>query len=156
MICKQRFFLSSDQQAVQYCKQHSDTFIAIVWPLVQTKIHEIENLLEKNALLCYKKKMVFDPTLAFMLLKEAHQRIPTVRADLRKHYSWYFPNEEVTTQPARIYLLRAKNLEKILESKYAVRKLFKHLQYRSIHATDTHSETIFFAQLLFSTQQEAQ
>ena len=63
------------------------------------------------------------------------------------HFSWYFPKGALDN-PAKIYVIKASSLSKVLTCKYAIRKLFN-LQYRAVHINDTHKETIALAEILF-------
>ncbi len=137
---------TDESEVVQYCKKNKDTFIAIVWPMTQGKSKEIEKLFSSYGTICFKKKIKLTEKTAYLILKESHYNCPAAK-DMKSHFAWYFPAGALDN-PAKIYVIKASSLSKVLKCKYAIRKLFN-LQYRAIHINDTHKETIALAEKLF-------
>jgi hypothetical protein len=69
---------------------------------------------------------------------------------MKDHLKWYFPSEKTYRHPARIFVLEFNAMANNLSCKYAIRKLYPSLEYRSIHINDFHFETIELAKLFFS------
>ena len=132
---------------VNYCKKNKDTFIAIVWPITQGKTQEIENLFSRYGKICFKRTMKLTKETAYHILQESHYNNSQAVRDMDAHFSWYFPKGALDN-PAKIYVIKASSLSKVLTCKYAIRKLFN-LQYRAVHINDTHKETIALAEILF-------
>lgn len=135
--------LLHDQAAYQYCLQEPQSFVVIIWPIAQGKNEKIQRLLAAYGAIKYQKSRTFSPDQAERLLRLAHPQI----TDMKKHIAWYFPQWAYQKQ-ARIFVVNYPNLATAVACKYAIRKLFPKLQYRSIHINDTHHETVQFAQLL--------
>jgi hypothetical protein len=138
--------LHSDQEAYSYCVNHHNTFIAIVWPIAQDKDTFIDTIMNRYGKILYKKSYHFTPKTAYTILKKAHANahIP----NMKEHLAWYFPTGTYKL-PARIFVVQFSDTEHNLACKYAVRKLFSSLQYRSIHMNDVHDETIQLAKFFF-------
>lgn len=136
--------LAHDQEAYDYCKEHPQSFIAIVWPIAQGKDDEIQKIFGNYGKIIYRKKTFLNYKSARTLLKSAHPFIN----DMDKHVDWYFP-AGTFEKPARIFVLEFKNTETAVSCKLAIRHMFKNLQYRSIHINDTHNETIDLARFFF-------
>ncbi|MDR3550094.1 MAG: hypothetical protein P4L31_01660 [Candidatus Babeliales bacterium] len=137
--------IETDHQAFDYCITHEKSFIAIVWPIAQGKDEQIRQTFEKYGAIKYQKSLYFTPDQAYSLLDRAHYNAGI--ADMRKHVLWYFP-PGTFEQPARIFVLKFKNVKTATECKYAIRRIFD-LQYRAVHINDTHDETVELAQLFF-------
>jgi hypothetical protein len=146
-LTKNRPFLTSDKEAFKYSLTHTNTFIAIIWPLVQKNIAAVEHTLASWGTVCYKKKKILSPERAYSILFAAH-RNARAAANKTNHYNWYFPKDSLI-HPARIYLMEFSSLKSAIACKHAVRRMFN-LQYRPIHINDTHTETLELAELLFS------
>lgn len=135
--------IASDEQAYQYCITKKNSYIAIVWPLVQGMDNEIDAIFKKFGDIKYKKIHYFTFPQAYYLLRQAHPHIE----NMKKHVEWYFPRGTFT-QPARIFVFECNNHADVILCKYAIRKLFN-LQYRPVHINDNHDETIKLAQFFF-------
>ncbi len=139
--------LQNDLQAYNYCLHNPESFIAIVWPIAQGKDTLIKNILNRYGKIVYQKNFYFTKLLAHTILQLAHQHIPSNQphcGSLKEHVKWYFP-KSVYQHPARIFVVHFDNAALALKAKYAVRKLFPDLQYRSIHINDYHAETVQLA-----------
>ena len=137
--------IHDDAQAFYYCMTHHNSFVAIVWPIAQGKDYQIKRTLNKYGKIKYQKNIYFTPEQAYSLLTRAHYNAKI--ADMEEHLRWYFP-PGTFEQPARIFIVKFKNVKIATECKYAIRRLFN-LQYRAIHINDTHDETIELAELFF-------
>jgi len=138
--------IPDDSQAFDYCMTHHNSFVAIVWPIAQGKDERIKRTLNKYGQIKYQKNLYFNPEQALALLTRAHYNAKI--ADMKEHFRWYFPSGTFE-HPARIFVVKFKNVNAATECKYAVRRLFN-LQYRAIHINDTHNETMELAELFFS------
>ena len=138
---------SNSSNILAYCKKNKDTFIAIVWPITQGKTQEIETLFSHYGKICFKQTMKLSEETAYHILQESHYNNSQAVRDMDAHFAWYFP-KGVLDNSAKIYVIKASSLSKILKCKYAIRKLFN-LQYRAVHINDTHKETIALAKVLF-------
>jgi hypothetical protein len=141
------YLLHSDQEAYTYCLHHSNAFVAIVWPIAQGKETFITNIMNRYGKILYKKTHYFTPNKAYSILKKAHANANIT--NMKEHLKWYFP-PGTYQQPARIYVIEFNDMANNLTCKYAVRKLFPSLQYRSIHINDYHYEVIELAKIFFS------
>lgn len=137
--------LKNNREALAYCKQEPQSFVSIVWPIAQGKSEQIEQIFNQHGQLKYKKIVTLNPSQAFYLLKTAHPHIP----NMKEHVTWYFPPGTMN-KPARVYVLKFDSTNTAVTCKHAVRKIFKGLQYRSIHIVDTHPETIELAEYFFT------
>ena len=142
------YALQSDQEAYGYCVSNPNAFIAIVWPIAQGKDHLITGAMEQYGKILYRKEYYFTPTKALYILKKAHANIKNL--NMKEHLKWYFPLNTYQL-PARIFVVQFDDLESNRACKYAIRKFFPSLQYRSIHINDYHHETVELAQLFFTT-----
>ncbi|MBY0109927.1 MAG: hypothetical protein K2X90_02335 [Candidatus Babeliaceae bacterium] len=140
------YLLHSDQEAFAHCVNNQNTFIAIIWPIAQGKETVIQNIMNRYGKILYKKEMYFTPKKALYVLKKAHANANI--SNMKEHLNWYFP-KGTYAQPARIFVLEFKDMAHNLACKYAIRKLYPYLQYRSIHINDYHYEAIELAKLFF-------
>lgn len=136
---------TDDQQAYTYCLQNPQSFIGIVWPITPNHDTQIRAILNKYGSIHYRKNIVLTREQAFMLLQKAHPHIQ----NMEEHVNWYFP-PGTFKKMARIFVLAFNKPETAVACKHAVRRIFKNLQYRSIHINDTHAETIELAQFFFT------
>lgn len=136
--------LGTDQEALVFCKSHTESFLAIVWPIAQGKDEKIEKLFRKYGTLQHKKVVYFNHTQGARILQDAHPHI----TNMQEHMKMYFPSSSTFAKPARVYLLTFKNLETAVKCKHAVRHLFD-LGYSSIHITDYHHEAIKLAEFFY-------
>lgn len=136
--------IKNDKKALNYCKQNSNSYVAIVWPIAEGKDREIESVFNSFGKIIYKKQIIINPSLAVSILRKAH---PSV-GNMSEHLKWYFPKKDIFKKPVRLFIFECSSIEKVLKCKYAIRKLFN-LQYRSIHVNDTYSETLDLANIFF-------
>lgn len=139
--------ITTDEQAFEYCLQHKNSFIAIVWPIAQGKDAQILEILHAFGEICYQKKVYFTYNQVAKLLAQAHPKI----IDIESHVAWYFPPGTIE-KPARIFVMQFRNNKTADACKHAVRKLFG-MQYRPIHINDYHYETIELAKFFFLNDQ---
>ncbi len=141
------YLLQSDQEAYTYCLNHEKVYIAIVWPIAQGKDLFITTIMNRYGTILYRKDFYFTPKNAFYILQKAHSNahIPT---SMKEHVKWYFPRDTYQ-QPGRIFVVEFKDHDHNLACKYAIRKLYPDLQYRSIHINDYHSETVELSKIFF-------
>jgi len=137
--------LSNDQEAYAYCITHKDSFIAIVWPIMQGHDDKIHKILNKYGTIKYQKKVLLTPEAAYQLLEAAHYNAGI--KNWQQHLEWYFP-PGTFEKMARIFVLKCKDTKTATKCKYAVRNLVD-LQYRAIHINDTHDETVELARFFF-------
>lgn len=136
--------IENDLEAYNYCMTHQNSFVCIVWPIAEGKDKEIKKILNKYGSIKYRKKIQLSYDQAYYLLKKAHPHIP----DMKEHVKWYFPGHTLQ-KAARVFIVTFDDTETAVSCKHAIRNLF-HLQYRSIHINDFHTETIELAQFFFS------
>jgi|GEM_PF-3256612 len=136
--------LLNDQAALEYCRTHPKSFIAIIWPIAQGKSKKIKATFNAYGKIKYQKTAYFSPARAHYILQMAHPHIP----DIQEHIAWYFP-PGTYDKPARIFVVTYDNALTAVTCKHAIRKLFPGLQYRSIHTNDTHAETVELANYFF-------
>lgn len=139
------FAISTDQEALAFCKANTTSYIAIVWPIAQGKDDKIEKLFRKYGKLHYKKIVYFNHKQGASLLQDAHPHI----TNIQEHMKMYFPSSGIFAKPARIYLLTFKDLETAVKCKHAIRYLFD-LGYSSIHTTDYQHEAIKLAEFFYT------
>jgi hypothetical protein len=145
-------FLQNDQDAYRHCHSTQNTYIAIIWPIAQGKELFIKNIMNRYGTILYYKPFYFNKASAYVILQQAHQHIPNGQphcGSMKEHLKWYFPKGSYDN-PARIFVLYFKDTDHALSCKYAIRKLFPGLQYRSVHINDYHSETMQLAQFFFT------
>lgn len=140
--------LSNDQEALVYCLNHTNSFIAIVWPIAQGKEALITGIMNLYGTILYRKEYYFTPKKALHILRKAHANVH-IPTSMKEHVKWYFP-PHTYEQPGRIFVIRFSDMSQNLSCKYAIRRLYPDLHYRSIHINDYHSEAIELAKLFFN------
>ena len=75
IVCTLRGYeLHDDVQALAFCKNNKNSFVAIIWPIAQGKDARILQIMEKFGHVVYGKDFYFTQKLAHKILKEAHPK----------------------------------------------------------------------------------
>ncbi len=134
-----------DAIALEYCKKHSDAFIAIVWPTVDYSNEQlIYDILSEHSVVAYRKKFILKNNGPLKILQAIPEKAPTIQ----DHFSFYFPpgKEEY---PLLCFVVRSPSAEEITISKKKVREVLQIYPF-SIHVNDTHWQCLDLAYLLLN------
>jgi hypothetical protein len=141
----------SNRAAFNYCATHPKSYIALLWPQAraQRKDLAIEALINAYGTIIYTKEFTLDraQALSFINYVYNHERWFSTPEGARQKHAFCFGNQK----KIRAYVFVCSSFEKVLECKYAIRKLFN-MGYNSIHITDTHQQTIDLAYAIFTKQ----
>jgi len=134
-----------DALALEYCEQHKDCFISIVWPTVNyTHEKMIYDVLSEHGLVAYRKKFVLQNNGPLTVLEAIPEKAPTIK----DHFSFYFP-PELKEYPMMLFVLRSQSAEEITISKKKVREILNIYPF-SIHVNDIHWQAMDLARLLLN------
>lgn len=137
-----------DEMAHAYCCNHSNTYIAIIWPRAIEKVEGMKKVLAKHVTLLYQKSFELYADGPILLYQIAHPGF--FHTKLKKHIKNYIPDG--TPEPYKFQAIlfeTDKSLSDIIQFKQEVRD-FVGISYWSIHINDFYNETIDMAQLVFN------
>ena len=134
-----------DTMALEYCKKHEDTFIAIIWPTVDySKEQLIYEILSEHSVVAYRKKFTLKNNGPLEVLKAIPEKAPTIQ----NHYSFYFP-PQLEEYQLICFVVRSPSAEEVTISKKKVRQVLNLYPF-SIHVNDIHWQCLDLAHLLLN------
>lgn len=153
----QRHQQIKDFIALEYCKNHANTYILIVFPMANKENdHMIRSIANDFGKIIHSKKFYLSENEALNFLKlvyKGHGRhsghwlgspennFKGARQAVKERFS----NPKI---PLRIYLYETKNLSVVQKCKLMLRKYIG-MSREPVHANDTHEETIKIAKVMF-------
>lgn len=145
--------LVSEAQILAYCKQHSDTYVVVVWPRGCKHLKYITQKLGQHGLVIYSKKLVFNKKQLFALFCKLHTNISHNSA--QRYFKPYLRGYTTGSLPVVMLVFRTKAS---LKERTILKKMIrKHIGQgrRSIHINDHHDpETFEAADALLSPTEE--
>jgi hypothetical protein len=141
-----------DALALEYCKTHKNTYIAVIYPVGQGKEKEITELLQSCGPIIRTKKIYLKNDGPFYFIKhvyKGHHWIGDWDNDfgsVREVVRYRFPKQH---QATRIFLFEAPNQKKVKKIKAQIRSIFSKGR-KTMHTTDFHHETISLANVVFN------
>lgn len=137
-----------DLLAQHYCKNHSKTYVAIVWPLGQAKIDLIKSMMEPTCTLLYQKCFYLENDGPKFLDQFAHP--DKSYSNILKNATNYIPVGMVG--PYKFYTLLFKTdmpLADIIYMKQNIRTAVG-ASYFSIHIDDYNKESQHLCEMVFN------
>lgn len=143
--------LKTDAMALHFCKEHKDTYIACLFPVVAHYHHEVEKLLASAGTIVYTKEVVLCNNGPFHFIKKIYKgehwlgnkENNFAGAQLAVHYKFAH-----NTAPMQVYLFQCESLQQVVAIKTKIRTLCK-VGNAAIHINDTHQETIDLSLIVF-------
>jgi hypothetical protein len=151
-----------DALAIEYCKNHKNTYIAVVYPLAIITNEEVEAFLNQCGPIIHKKNVYLKNEGPFYLLKHIYtiKQVSARTADWIGNWENNFVNVRVAAKARipkgegllRFYLFECDNVKKVREVKEMVRSILKKRtgKGKGIHTTDFHPETVSLAHVVFN------
>jgi hypothetical protein len=134
-----------DAMALEYCRKHTDAFIAIIWPTVDYSNEQlIYDILGEHSLVAYRKKFKLKNNGPLAVLQAIPEKAPTIE----QHFSYYFPPEKQDFS-LMCFVVRSPHAEEITKSKKKVREVLNLYPF-SIHVNDHHWQCMDLAYLLLN------
>ena len=137
-----------DEVATKYVEYSENIYIALLWPTAQGKDKEIEEIIPN---IVYRKNVDLNNNGAHNLLSEVYFGENWIGnkennfKGVKKKLVECFKNKSAL----RAIAFQAESLDKVLEIKEEVRKLFN-VGKHSIHITDTKDEAVQLSRMLFN------
>lgn len=134
-----------DAMAIEYCKKHSDAYIAIIWPTLDYSYENmIYEILSKECLVAYKKEFVLKKNAPKALIQSIPEKVPHIPKD----FHCYFAPEK-DQYPMMCFVIRAPQHETTVRTKRVLRDIVK-LDPYCMHINDTHDQCLDLAYMLLS------
>lgn len=138
----------NDKEAISFCKNTPDSYVAIVWPLGMKHADYVIDTLNTYASVKYAKKLKLKKNGPFLLYRYLHQKLTTDKA---KEYFKAYKTDSMTgsVQVMAIAFETDQPLETIVAWKKEIRKTIG-IGHPSIHINDYYPQTIEAAELVFN------
>lgn len=145
-------FTYSDKAALDYCKQNPNTYVAILWPIVEKthKIKYIESKLTSVANVLYKKEFRLKNNGPTMFIRQVYGSQRTRKGPFSDNMSAVYSKKEdafYSGSVVRAYLIESNNFARLVRFKRDIRQ---HFDLNIIHIHDTHAESVGLAHTVFS------
>jgi len=136
-----------DVIANNYCLNHANTYVAIIWPRAANYVEGMKGILEQCGTLLYQKSFELLNDGPLLLYQLAHPGF--FDGKLKKHMQNYVPQD--MPQPYKFHAIlfeTDKCLADVMYYKNLIRN-YVGISYWSIHIDDYHYEVINLSQLVF-------
>jgi hypothetical protein len=134
-----------DAMAVEYCSQHSDAYIATVWPTLDESYEKIVyDILSKECTVAYQKTFSLRHNAPLALLRSIPEKVPHISFDSHRYFS-----PKRSSYPMRCFVIRAPNHAATVRAKRVLRDLVK-LDPYCMHISDTHEQVMDLAYMLLN------
>lgn len=143
--------VSNDQEAVNFCTNITNSYVAIIWPRGENHREYIIKTLSQNGQVAYVKEFKLSKSGSFLLYRGLHPRMSLPTA--LKYFKYYIPAraiEPITI--SAIIFCTDKPLAEIQAIKNDIRATIG-CGYQSIHINDYHAQTIEAAEIVFDNKQ---
>lgn len=142
---------TNDQEALNFCKNTANSYVAIIWPRGEKQREYIIKTLNQHGQVAYVKEFKLSKNGSFLLYRGLHRRMSCPTA--LKYFKYYIPARAV--QPVTISAIifcTDKPLAEIQTIKNDMRATIG-CGYQSIHINDFHKQTIEAAEIVFDNKQ---
>jgi hypothetical protein len=151
-----------DVAALEYARNHSNTYILFLFPMAGQKDDQgVREIAQAYGKIIHSKKFYLSEKAAvnfFKLIYKGHGRHKGEWLGTRENnfmgahlaVKERFPDTQI---PLRVYLFECDSLFTLQKCKFKLRKYLR-LGRESIHANDTHEETMKIAKVLFGDHAE--
>ena len=140
-----------DASALQLSRMNENLFVVSLFPSAVGHDESVENILNTNGKIAYKKIVDLNPNGAFNLMRQMYYGEEWAGGwhnnfgGFRDKASLCFTNPG----PVRVYLVEFDNVDLAQNIKLQIRDIYK-ISNHSIHINDTHEETMRLARVLFN------
>lgn len=140
-----------DKAALDYCLNHENTYIAIIWPRAVDHLEGMKEILATCGTLLYEKSFELIQDAPIWLYETAHPGFHPEK--LKKHIKNYIPADMYA--PYQFYAIlfeTDKCLADIVLTKQKIRD-YVGISYWSIHIDDFHYESTTLGRLVFDKKE---
>lgn len=130
-----------DIMATEYCRKHSDAYIATIWPTMSYNWEKrIYDILEAHCItVAYHKKFVLKNRGPLALIQSIPEKVPHISKDFHRYFD---PAKK--EYPMMCFVVRAKELDNVIAAKKKLRGIVK-LDPYCMHFNDTHEQCVELA-----------
>lgn len=143
--------VKGDRAALEFVKQNSNTYIAIVWPRAYEHKKYISKKLSSygNTRIVQSKTLRLSEAGAWHFFKNAHRGATS--SFMRKTLKNYLTGCKAPFKLQALLLQTDLSLEELIKCKKAIREKIG-ISYWSIHINDTHQETLEMAEVVYDKE----
>ena len=140
-----------DSSALQLSRMNKNLFVVSIFPSAVGHDTEVENILNNNGTIAYKKIVNLNSNGAFNLMRQMYYGEAWAGGwddnfgGFRDKARLCFTN----SGPVRVYLVEFDNVDLAQSIKLQIRDIYK-ISNHSVHINDTHEETIRLSRVLFN------
>lgn len=142
--------LATDEEAISFCKDTPDSYVAIVWPLGIKHTDYIIETLNTHASVKYAKTIKLKKNGPFLLYRYLHQKLTLDKAE--KYFKGYVSDHiKDPIQVTAIVFQTDQPLDTVVAWKREIREKIG-VGYQSIHINDYHAQATEAAEVVFNNK----